>query len=134
MALKLTWTEGLMFVATDELGHSMVLDAISDAGGSDAGFRPVDLLVVSLAACMAMDIVSILKKMRSDLRSLKAEMEGERATDHPRRLTHIRIRFRANPEVKLDDIRTAMELSRDKYCSVLGTLANAPQVGYEVAT
>lgn len=132
--LRLTWTEKLTFVATDEQGHSFVIDAKPESGGSGAGFRPVDLLMISLAGCMAMDIVSILEKMHSDLRWLRAEVGGDRAEDHPKRLTHVRVRYRANKEVKPEDLRRAFELSRDKYCSVLGTLRNTPQVDFDVAT
>ena len=121
-----------MLVATDAAGHSFVLDAKSDTGGSDAGFRPIDLVMVALAGCAAMDIVSILKKKRADLRSFRAEMEGERATEHPMRLTRIRVRFIANKEVRIADLQRAMELSRDKYCSVAGTLKTAPEIDYDV--
>lgn len=124
----------LTFVATDQSGHSLVLDASVQAGGADTGFRPVDLVMIALAGCAAMDIVSILRKKRTDLRWFRAEISGERAAEHPRRLVHIQVRFVANQEVGIDNLQRAMELSRDKYCSVAGTLRNSPELSFEVQT
>lgn len=130
---ELRWAEKLTFVASDSSNHSVVLDTTTDDGGSGLGIKPMELLLMALAGCMAMDIVSILKKKRADLRRLRAEVDGDRSPADPKRFTDIRVRFLANKEVRLEDLKRSMELSRDKYCSVAGTLANAPKVVYEVA-
>lgn len=128
---KLIWNGDTMFVATDNRGHSIVLDTKREAGGSDAGIQPLDLVLMSVAGCMAYDIISILKK-RAALRKFVAEVEGERAADHPKRWVKMKLRFRANREVKLEDVQRAFELSRDKYCSVLATLKTPAEFEFDV--
>ena len=130
---ELKWVEKMTFVASDSFNHSVVLDTTTDDGGNGLGIKPMELLLMALAGCMAMDIVSILKKKRADLRRLVAEIDGDRSPSDPKRFTDIRVRFLANKEVRLDDLKRSMELSRDNYCSVAGTLADAPKVVYEAA-
>jgi putative redox protein len=132
LSAKLNWVEKMKFVATDTRGHSVVLDSTPEHGGDDQGTKPLELLLMALAGCMAMDIVSILKKKRADLKRLVAEVDGDRSPTDPKRFTDIRVRFRANREVRLEDLRRSMELSREKYCSVAATLQNAPKVVYDV--
>lgn len=130
---ELHWVEKMTFVASDSLNHSVVLDTVADDGGDGRGIKPMELLLMALAGCMAMDIVSILKKKRADLRRLVTEIDGDRSPTDPKRFTDIRVKFLANKEVRLEDLKRSMELSRDKYCSVAGTLADAPKVVYEAA-
>ncbi|MDW7988112.1 MAG: OsmC family protein, partial [candidate division WOR-3 bacterium] len=120
----------LRFVANDEMGHAIVIDTKKEVGGTESGFQPVDLLLVALGGCMSFDIVSILKKMRADLRFFKVTVEATRATEHPKRYTDINVYFETNPEVKDEDLKKAFELSRDKYCSVLWTLKIPPTVNF----
>ena len=133
MHVSLRWVENLTFVATDSAGRSVVLDTTPDHGGDSRGVKPLELLLMALAGCMAMDIVSILKKKRADVKRLTAELEGTRSETDPKRFTDIKVVFRANREVKLDDLQRSLELSRDKYCSVSATLQIAPKVRYEAA-
>jgi putative redox protein len=128
---KLTWTGESMFVASDTRGHSYVLDTKVEAGGTDSGIQPVDLVLHGLAGCMAYDIVSILKKKRADLRRFTVEVNGERHTEHPKRYVKISVKFRANKEVDPADLQRALELSRDKYCSVLWTLKIPPEIEFD---
>jgi putative redox protein len=131
---KLTWVNDAVFVASDTRGHSIVLDVKREAGGSDSGVQPLDLMMFSVAGCMGYDIVSILQKKRSNLQRMTVEVEGERAPDHPKRYTRLRLKIRANPEVNREDIQRAFELSRDKYCSVLATLRTPPEFEFDVGT
>ncbi|MEO0132159.1 MAG: OsmC family protein [candidate division WOR-3 bacterium] len=118
----LRWIDNLRFVVDDEAGHSIIIDTKKEVGGTDTGFQPLDLLLVSLGGCMGFDIVSILKKMHADLKFFKVTVEGVRANEHPKRCTEINVSFETNPEVKESDLQKAFELSRNKYCSVLWTL------------
>ena len=130
--VKVTWVNGMTFLAADAEHHSIVMDAKPEHGGEGQGVRPLDLLLMAQAGCMAMDIVSILQKKRTDLRWYTTEVDGDRSPTDPKRFTAIRLKIRVNPEVKPDDLQRAFELSRDKYCSVLGTLQNAPAMAYDV--
>lgn len=114
--LDLTWEHDLVFAGTSGKVR-MTLDSAGIAGPS-----PVQALAFGLAGCMAMDVVHILKKGRHDLRGLRVDLTGERAPEEPHRLTAITLRFTINGNVPRDVVDRAVELSRDKYCSVWHSL------------
>jgi putative redox protein len=104
--------------------HELVLSGRSgdvkltvDSAGVE-GASPMQALGFALAACMAMDLVHILKKGRHDLRGLKADLIGQRAQDEPRRFTSIELKYTITGNVPEDQVVRAIQLSRDKYCSV----------------
>ena len=134
MAMKgrLIWTKEGKFIAEDEFGHSFVLEAVPPEGKPLGGFKPVSLLLYALAGCMAYDIVSILKKKRASVTGFTVEMTGEQHSEHPRRFTKISCEFKAEGDVKLTDMQRSFELSRDKYCSVLATLRQSPEVDFKL--
>jgi putative redox protein len=104
--------------------HELVLSGRSgdvkltvDSAGVE-GPSPMQALGFALAACMAMDLVHILKKGRHDLRGLKADLIGQRAQEEPRRFTRIELKYTITGNVPEDQVVRAIQLSRDKYCSV----------------
>jgi putative redox protein len=104
--------------------HELVLSGRSgdvkltvDSAGVE-GPSPMQALGFALAACMALDLVHILKKGRHDLRGLKADLIGQRAQDEPRRFTSIELKYTITGNVPEDQVVRAIQLSRDKYCSV----------------
>jgi putative redox protein len=117
MQAELNWREGLRFQAT--LGNRQVeLD-----GNAQAGCSPMEMLMLSLAGCMAIDVVHILAKMRTEVHSLRASIEGARAETEPRRFTRLALRFEVGGQALKDaDVERAIRLSREKYCSVFHTL------------
>jgi len=130
--ITLSWRKNLQFLAQDEYGHSLVVDTDQAGGGDDAGFRPLDLLLVALAGCMAMDIVAIVRKKGGKISSYKMCLEGERATEHPKRFIKITYKLMGQGEYKDEDLQRAFELSRDKYCSVFHTLKNPPSFEFSL--
>jgi len=132
--VELKWIDGLRFVVNDENKHSLVLDIKAEIGGTETGFQPVDLILVSLGGCMALDMVSILQKKRVNLKDMVVTIEGERANEHPKRYTNITLKIKTNKEVLQADVQRALELSRDKYCSVLSTLQIPPEIKFELIT
>jgi putative redox protein len=132
--VTIKWVDGLRFIVNDENKHSFVLDTKAEAGGSEMGFQPIDMLLIGLGGCMAFDIVSILQKKRSDLKDFTVTVNGERFTEHPKRYTKILITIKTNKEVNQTDVERALELSRDKYCSVYATLQHTPEIKFELAS
>ena len=110
--VELVWSGKLEFAASLSK-HAIVLDSSGAAGPS-----PVELLAASLAGCMAMDLVHILERGRHELRSLRAKLQAERATDAPKRFTAVTLHFTIEGSVPPDAVERAVELSRTKYCSV----------------
>lgn len=130
--VKLVWQKGLQFLVQDGRNHTIVVDTEKEFGGLDEGFRPMDLLLVSLAGCMGMDIVGILKKKGGKIDTFEIVVNGERAPDHPRRYAKISIAFKCEGDYKREDLLRSFELSRDKYCSVVATLKDAPKLEFVI--
>jgi putative redox protein len=121
VSARVRWTgEGLQFVAGATGKPHMLLD-----GDGAVATSPVTALLLSLGACTAADIVDITRKMRVPLGSLELALEGDRAAEPPRRYTRIRLVYRVSgvAAAKRQKVRRALELSHEKYCSVLHTLA-----------
>jgi putative redox protein len=116
-SVDLTWTRDLVFTATGTRGRSIVTD-----GNSHAGFSPVELLAIATAGCMAVDVVHILGKSRQPPTALRARFTGTRAGAEPHRFTAVQLAFEIEGEVERAVVDRAVQLSRDKYCSVWNTL------------
>jgi putative redox protein len=114
--VELVWEHDLVFAGESRQAR-MTLDSAGVAGPS-----PVQALAFALTGCMAMDIVHILKKGRHELRGFRADLSAERAPEPPRRFTAVALRFTINGDVAQDVVDRAIELSRDKYCSVWHSL------------
>jgi len=116
VALELIWERDLVFA-----GKSGAVEMRLD---SDAvmGPSPMQALAFSLAGCMAMDVVHVLKKGRHDLRGLRADLLGTRAVDNPKRFTSFELKYTVTGDVQDDAVQRAIDLSRDKYCSVWHSL------------
>ena len=87
-----------------------------------AGPTPVQLLGFGLAGCMAMDVASILERGRLEVKSMKVHLEGARAGEHPKRLLAAELRFTIQGEIPPDRVERAIQLSRERYCSVWHSL------------
>ncbi len=111
----------LRFVARTGSGHMLVLDD----GKGDAGPRPAELIPVALAACTAMDVISILRKKRQEVSRYEVRAEGIQEDDHPNAFTRIDLLHVIDgPSVDVEAVRRAIELSATKYCSVGATLSS----------
>lgn len=91
---------------------------VSMDGSADAAPTPVQLLALSLAGCMAIDLVHILTRGRHQVTALRTSFAGRRASEEPRRFTHIRLDFVLQGQMLPEHVERAIQLSRDKYCSV----------------
>jgi putative redox protein len=110
--VELVWEHDL--VLSGRSGRQrMTLDSASIEGPS-----PMQALGFGLAACMAMDVIHILKKGRHDLRGLKADLTGQRDPEEPRRFTKIDLKYTVTGNIPSEPVARAIELSRAKYCSV----------------
>jgi putative redox protein len=87
-----------------------------------AGPSPVETLAIALAGCMAMDVLVVMKRGRFELEALRARLVAERAAGEPRRIVRVDLRFTLAGQVPADRVARAIQLSRDKYCSVWHTM------------
>jgi putative redox protein len=126
MSLTLEWIKDLQFAASDDNGHGIVVESRRE--GTPSGFTPMQLLLIAQAGCMAMDVVSILKKKRLDLSGFRVLMAGTRAEEHPRRFTEMSFTFEAQGKVPKETLEEAIKLSEDKYCSVSATIKHGARM------
>jgi putative redox protein len=119
-----TWVEGLQLVASGEAsGIALVLDGKKEDGGTESGVRPMEALLLSLAGCTGMDVVSVLKKKRQHVTGFRINLLGTRAEEHPRRYLRIQLEYIVRGwNVSEEAVARAIELSMTKYCSVRATL------------
>jgi len=122
MEAKVTWQDGMRFVGVGPSGHAVGMDMGRDVGGNNTGPRPSELLLIALAGCTGMDVVSILGKMRTPARSLEILVTSERAPEHPKAFRKAQLLFRAEG-VPEENLRKAAQLSQERYCSVSHSLS-----------
>lgn len=114
--------EGLMLTATTPHGEIDLASGLDEPG---SGPTPMELLATALAGCTAMDVISILVKMRQPLQGLRVEVVGDRAEDHPKRFTTLEIVYFLEGDLDDAKVRRAIDLSEERYCSVGATLGRA---------
>ena len=122
-AVTVTWKgEGLLFEGITANGR---VDLASRLDSGAEGARPMELLAVALGACTAMDVLSILQKMRQPVEAFSVEVGGTRADQHPKRFTSLEVVYRLKGDLDEAKVARAVELSETRYCSVAATLRPA---------
>ncbi len=125
------YTGGMGFVGTGSSGHEVRMDAAERVGGADAAARPVEVLLSSLGGCTGMDVISILRKMKTEPQALSVEIHDERASDYPKVITKIHLIYKVEGDVPEENLAKAIELSMAKYCPIVNTLKGVSEVTYE---
>ena len=126
--------DGLSLVGKAGSNHWVAMDAAEDVGGNDAGTKPLELFLLGLGGCTAMDVISILKKKRSPIKNVTISIKAERADDHPKVFTNIKLKFMVSGDkenIKPRDVERAIELSREQYCSASAMLKKTATIEYE---
>ena len=127
--ITLRWREAMVFEATAPGRPPVVVD-----GNSAIAASPVELLLVAAASCTASDVVLILQKQRVALRGLEVQVRGTRRTEQPRRYTALHLVFTVTGDgADEGKARRAIDLSLEKYCSVVASLAPDIRISYDVA-
>lgn len=127
--------QGDMAFKAQVAGHEILLDADSSVGGHDQGPTPKPLMLVSLAGCTGMDVVSILKKMREPVSWFNVRVQADLTDEHPKTYTNMKIiyEFKKADGLKDENVRKAITLSQDRYCGVSAMIRKATPVDFEVA-
>ncbi|HKD50048.1 MAG TPA: OsmC family protein [Candidatus Acidoferrum sp.] len=119
------WIGEEKFVAISPSSHAIALDA---DGKSNKAPTPMELVLVALGACTAVDVVTILEKKRQKLESLEVICSGERAKEPPTVWVKLEILYRLRGQLDDAAVRHAIQLSEDKYCSVAAMLKKTATV------
>jgi putative redox protein len=129
--VKVKWQDGLRFVASDDKWHSVAMDTSKEHGGEDSGFGPMQLLLAALGGCTGMDVVNVLQKQRQKLTALEIVVSGERVSDHPRVYNKVHVEYKLKGKnLKEKALKTAIQLSVDRYCSVGATIGKTAKMSH----
>lgn len=130
-SIDLTWMDHMGF-ETDLDGHKITIDTNME-GGHDRGPRPKKLMLVSLAGCTGLDVLSILKKMRVEPDYFNLKVEADMADEHPKLYTHINVIYEfKGKDLPMDKLEKAVNLSIERYCGVSATLGKAVELTHEI--
>jgi putative redox protein len=126
MDAKVVWKSGLVFEGSSDSGHIVPLDGFAAVGGEGKGFRPLELMAVSLAGCTAMDVISILQKMKQDVTNFEVKVKADRAEEHPKVFTNIVLEYVVTGKnIDQAAVEKAVNLSETRYCPSQAMLRNA---------
>ena len=118
MKASIRWVEDVMFIAESGSGHVVAVDGPPATGGRNVGARPMELVLMGLGGCASFDVMTMLKKARQDVTGCVASLEAERADSIPSVFTKIHLHFVVTGrELKESQVKRAIDLSADKYCS-----------------
>ena len=126
-----TLVEGMRFVGKGDSGHEVHMDASPKVGGSDSAARPLEVLFCALGGCTGMDVVAILRKMKTEPSSLRIEIQDERASEYPKVITELHLVYRVTGAVPEENLKKAIDLSLSKYCPISNTLAGVAEITSE---
>lgn len=123
---------GMRFRAEAGSGHTLPLDANPTHGGQGGGFSPMELLLIGLGGCTGMDVISILRKMRQDVRDYRVEVEGVRRDEHPRIFTRIQVvHVVRGRDLDPKLVGRAVELSATRYCPASAMLGASAEIEHD---
>ena len=129
MKARVQLIEGMTFMAESGSGHAIVVDASPEVGGKDLGPRPMELVLMGLGTCSAIDVVHILRKARQSVSQCVVELDGERAAHDPKVFTRIRMHYIvAGRGIAAAQVERAIRLSKEKYCSATAMLAKTAEI------
>jgi putative redox protein len=133
MEAKVSWKQRLSFDGTATSGFTVPLGSRPEVGGDNDGFRPMELLLIGLAGCTAMDVISILMKKRLEILSFEVNVHADRQEEHPQVFTHATIEYKLRGrKVDRASVERAVELSETKYCSAQAMLGKAFPINHEI--
>lgn len=132
MKARIKWVEGLCFMGESDSGHAIVLDGPPEMGGKNLSIRPMEMVLIGLGGCTAVDVITILKKQRQAVTDCVIEATAERADESPKVFTQIHLHYIISGNaLKPEQVKRALDLSAEKYCSVSAMLGKTATMTYD---
>jgi len=130
--IDLEWENGMLFHSVVN-GHKVLVDADASVGGSDKAPRPKPLMLVSLAGCTAMDVVSLLNKMRVEFSYFNVKVSAELTEDHPKVYSKVHIVYQIKGNnIDKSKVEKAVNLSQERYCGVSAMFRKFAELSFEI--
>lgn len=127
--VKIQQVKGATFAARGATNHWTVMDAPAEAGGADAASRPMEMILYGLGGCTAVDVVSILEKMRVPVENIEIDIDSERAEGHPKVYTKIHLTYHFfGKDLAQKKLEKAVSLSQKTYCSASAMLGKTADI------
>ncbi|MEN6529759.1 MAG: OsmC family protein [Anaerolineaceae bacterium] len=129
MNARITWKSGMAFSALGDSNIEVPLDAATAHGGNGTGVVPMEMILMGLGGCTAMDVISILAKKRQEVTSFEVVLHANRADEHPKVFTGIEIEYVVKGKnIDPDSVARAVELSETKYCPGMAMLRKSATI------
>ncbi|MDH4261596.1 MAG: OsmC family protein [Spirochaetia bacterium] len=132
MNSKIEWNGKMKFKAKSGTGHEIYMDASEENGGENLAARPKEFLLHGIGGCSAMDVISILKKMRQFPETFRIDVSAEQTEEHPMVFKTIHIIYYFSGELDHEKVSRAVELSQTKYCGVSEMLRKTAEITYDI--
>ncbi|MDG6904210.1 MAG: OsmC family protein [Nitrososphaerota archaeon] len=130
--VSVDWVQNMQLIGKDDHNHAIVMDTNPESGGNQSGPTPGRLLLMAVAGCTSMDVVSILKKSREKLTGLSVLSRGVQNSDYPKYYTEIHLRYiLRGRNLDKSKVERAIRLSEEKYCSVGQTVSGRSKIFIE---
>lgn len=132
--INVKWVESKLMIGVDSRGVPLVISSSSERDPRWSGLKASDLLLISAASCTMYDVVGILTKQRVPFQAVEVVCDGEQNSDPPHKFVKIHLKYIIRGKVSADKVERAINLSQDKYCSVLATLRPSVEItsDYEI--
>ncbi|MCP5425883.1 MAG: OsmC family protein [Gammaproteobacteria bacterium] len=131
MKARVKWLEDMTFVGESGSGHAIVMDAAQEVGGHDLGVRPMEMLLLGLGGCTAIDVLHILRKARQSVEDCTVEISAERADTDPKVFERVQVHFViSGANLREEHVKRAISLSAEKYCSVSIMLGKTAEMSH----
>lgn len=132
MECKVSWFDGMSFVAETGSGHLLAMDGAPEAGGRNLAPRPMELVLAGAGGCSAFDVVMILRRGRQDISGCDVKLSAERSENDPKVFTRIHMHFvLTGKNLKTEAVERAIKLSAEKYCSASIMLGKTAEMTHD---
>ena len=130
---KISWVDGALFVAEGGSGHTITMDGAPDVGGRNLASRPMEIVLIGMGGCTAIDVVSMLKKQRQDIEGIEVSLVAERAEEHPKVFNQVKLVYTVRGRnLNKALVERAVALSDEKYCSATAMVRKSAEIAHEI--
>ena len=129
MKARIKWLEDMTLIGESESGHAVVMDGPAELGGHNLGLRPMEMVLLGMGGCTAIDVLNILKKARQAVVDCVVELDAERAATDPKVFTRIQVHYIVSGHgLNERQVERAVQLSAEKYCSASIMLGKTAEI------